>query len=240
MNIPIGIITDGLEMFLDAANPSSYNGGSTFLDLSGKNKNGTLFNGVGYSDGSLVFDGVNDYVSIQNGGNIGSYPMPEHVDLYGFIGTIIFIAKGVGPVISNERTNGVNCGDAGIVINADGTVSFTADSSNNPPYVFTSKSNLSANISSFNFYANSVKVPSQANTLFNRICINGNFEDKDRRIDATSGYNYNTIDIGRWRNYNYGTSMFSGNISVVLKYSKILTDVEILQTYNFFKSRYGF
>ena len=62
------IVTDGLVLALDAANTKSYPGsGTTWYDLSGNGNNGTLVNGVGYSgadNGSLVFDGVNDYVTV--------------------------------------------------------------------------------------------------------------------------------------------------------------------------------
>jgi hypothetical protein len=61
-------VTDGLVLHLDAGNPASYPGsGTTWTDLSGNNNNGTLINGPTYSSdngGSIVFDGVNDYVSI--------------------------------------------------------------------------------------------------------------------------------------------------------------------------------
>jgi hypothetical protein len=61
------IVRDGLVLHLDAANPKSYPGtGTVWTDLSGRGNNGTLVNGVGYdtaNNGSMVFDGVNDYVS---------------------------------------------------------------------------------------------------------------------------------------------------------------------------------
>jgi hypothetical protein len=64
------IVTDGLVLHLDAANRKSYPGsGTSWNDLSGNGNNGTLVNGVGYNSGnlgSLVFDGVNDYVRILN------------------------------------------------------------------------------------------------------------------------------------------------------------------------------
>ena len=68
------IVTDGLVLALDAANPKSYPGsGTTWTDLSGRGNTGTLTNGPTYSStngGSIVFDGSNDYVdlgtSIQN------------------------------------------------------------------------------------------------------------------------------------------------------------------------------
>jgi hypothetical protein len=56
----------GLVLALDAANSKSYPGsGTTWTDLSGNGNTGTLTNGPTYSGangGSLVFDGVNDYV----------------------------------------------------------------------------------------------------------------------------------------------------------------------------------
>jgi hypothetical protein len=62
------IVTSGLVLCLDAANPKSYPGsGTTWTDLSGRGNNGTLVNGVGYNSsnlGSLSFDGVNDYSNL--------------------------------------------------------------------------------------------------------------------------------------------------------------------------------
>lgn len=59
------IVTNGLVLCLDAANVKSYPGtGSTWYDLSGNGNNGTLVNGSTYSNGTIVFDGVNDGVSL--------------------------------------------------------------------------------------------------------------------------------------------------------------------------------
>ena len=66
-NIPT-IITSGLVLNLDAGNAASYPGsGTVWTDLSGNGYSGTLTNGVGYdsaNQGSLVFDGSNDYVDL--------------------------------------------------------------------------------------------------------------------------------------------------------------------------------
>jgi len=62
------IVKDGLVLWLDAGKTTSYGGdGTTWRDLSGKGNNGTLTNGVGFTadeGGSLIFDGVNDYISL--------------------------------------------------------------------------------------------------------------------------------------------------------------------------------
>jgi hypothetical protein len=64
------IITNGLVLALDAGNTKSYvSGSTTWFDKSGRGNNGTLINGVGYTssfNGSLVFDGTDDYVVVNN------------------------------------------------------------------------------------------------------------------------------------------------------------------------------
>ena len=64
------IVTDGLVLCLDAANPRSYPGsGTSWLDLSGNNRTGTLTNGptfISNNGGIIDFDGTNDYIEINN------------------------------------------------------------------------------------------------------------------------------------------------------------------------------
>ena len=65
---PGNIVTNGLVLYLDAANYLSYTSGSTiWRDLSSSNVSGSLINGSTFSStnvGSIVFDGVDDYASI--------------------------------------------------------------------------------------------------------------------------------------------------------------------------------
>ena len=60
------IVTDGLVLALDAANPRSYvSGSSTWNDLSGNNNSGSLVNGPTFSsanNGSFTFNGSTQYV----------------------------------------------------------------------------------------------------------------------------------------------------------------------------------
>jgi hypothetical protein len=67
-------VRSGLVLHLDAANPKSYTGsGTTWKDLSGQGNNSILVNGVGYTtsnNGSMVFDGANDYATISRPSSI--------------------------------------------------------------------------------------------------------------------------------------------------------------------------
>lgn len=62
------IVTNGLVLYLDAANRQSYTSGSTtWSDMSGNRNSGSLVNGPTFDNingGSIVFDGVNDYVRL--------------------------------------------------------------------------------------------------------------------------------------------------------------------------------
>ena len=61
------IVTDGLVLYLDAANTKSYvSGSTTWTDISRGGNNGTLVNGPTFStsgSGAIRFDGVDDYVT---------------------------------------------------------------------------------------------------------------------------------------------------------------------------------
>lgn len=68
----------GLVLRLDAGNiasyPSPFNG-TDWIDLSENGNNSTLINGVGYNssnNGSLIFDGINDYANVGNNTNLNA------------------------------------------------------------------------------------------------------------------------------------------------------------------------
>lgn len=64
------LVTDGLVLYLDAANTKSYTSGSTIWnDLTINGINGTLINGPIFNNqnmGGIIFDGGNDYINFGN------------------------------------------------------------------------------------------------------------------------------------------------------------------------------
>jgi hypothetical protein len=71
------MVTDGLVLYLDAANTKSYISGSTIWnDISTGGNNGSLTNGPTFNNGnggSIVFDGTNDYVNLGSTLNFSNY-----------------------------------------------------------------------------------------------------------------------------------------------------------------------
>ena len=74
------VVQDGLVLYLDAANRSSYPGsGTVWNDLTINNNSGSLINGPTFNSdnlGSIVFDGVDDYADMgvnSKGSNTSSY-----------------------------------------------------------------------------------------------------------------------------------------------------------------------
>lgn len=99
-----GIVTKGLVLYYDVNEPVCYSSGRTDIqDLSRNGNTGTLVNGVGYSannGGSLVFDGIDDYLTVTLPGNYSntagfSTSFWEYVDSYS--GFILNFTFGVSP-----------------------------------------------------------------------------------------------------------------------------------------------
>ena len=68
-----GIVTDGLVLYVDAANRKCYSGvGLTGSDLSTVNNTIQLINGITFSgtSNSFVFDGFNDYINCGNNASL--------------------------------------------------------------------------------------------------------------------------------------------------------------------------
>lgn len=70
------IVTDGLVMYLDAANPSSYpRAGTTWTDISGNNNSGSLINSPTFdstSGGNITLDGISQYIENSNLRTVGA------------------------------------------------------------------------------------------------------------------------------------------------------------------------
>jgi hypothetical protein len=231
------IVNNGLVLALDAANTKSYPGtGTTWTDLSGNSNTGTLTNGPTYSsanNGSIVFDGVNDYTQfgdILNLGtnnltiNIWARPTALAVNNYNFI-----VSKSLAGAQNYRYAfgffNGLMTqfiqGNGGSDVEPRGSTPVSLNTWSMFTFVVTRNSSV---------------------TMY----LNGNLETLtgSSTVSQWNGLNFQSSNPFRVGSYtainNSGVSLpFSGNISNVQVYFRSLTQAEITQNFNALRGRYG-
>jgi len=227
------IVTDGLVLHLDAANTKSYPGsGTTWNDLSRGGNNGTLTNGPTYSTangGSIVFDGVNDFV-----GSFTSLNLLNNITVqcwFSFInipsGTSFRGIVGDWNTVDNTRSWLLT------KFNTNNTISFflnsTGISSTNIP---TGQKNINSTtliVPNVKYYASGVY---NGNTM--SIYVNGVLEN-------STNYSSNIFQGTLLRLGNFSNTGFFSNSNIYQTsiYNRALTPQEILQNYNATKTRFG-
>jgi len=221
------IITNGLVLNLDAANPRSFLpppfNTDTWVDLSGNNNNGTLINGPAYNSangGSIVFDGTNDYGRITYNSNFNLSNTDYTFEVWGNVANF-----SSGNIFLSKDTYGANfdwCLQAQTstiirFLTAGASVSITATvpaMSINRWYHF-----VMTNIS---------------NVL--RIYLNGTLYRTQAVTTTNASQSFVTIGCAGW---NLPNSFTNGKISIARIYRKGLTDSEILQNFNATRARFG-
>jgi hypothetical protein len=207
------IVENGLVLALDAGNSKSYPSpftGTTWTDLSGNGRTGTLQNTPTYSSangGTLVFDGTNQYV------NIISPAITNQAVTY------------AGWVYSTETTstykNFIETRTQKPMIwwNTSGRIEFDANDftttlvyRNQWVYVALSKP---SGTSSPSYYVNGVLVGTGPNPY---------------PVPA---------ETPTWLNREGGVGSWKGNCSIIQVYNRALTAGEIAQNYNATRSRYS-
>jgi hypothetical protein len=222
------IVRDGLVLYLDAANIKSYPGSGTIaFDLSNKNNNGTLINGVGYDNanlGSLVFDGINDYV--QTPTSIGA-------DLTGnFTFGVWAIRLGnsttaIGGLVGNLWHTSFTGASIYFLNNNTSVVVQTADGTTRTSYTLTNP------VSNLN-WANYVLIN---NAGMVSVYVNGILIDS--RVRNISPSSTRPITIGRWAGSYLSEYVLNGKISNTQVYNKALTEAEVKQNFEALRGRYG-
>jgi hypothetical protein len=225
------LVTDGLVLALDAANTVSYPGsGTTWTDLSGSGI-GTLTNGPTFNSdnfGSLVFDGVNDYIqasesNIFNNFSYDIWCLPEATheiesESTSATGGTSGQRYVIGPqfVASPAAGSGISVGTNGISV-------YEHSAGYMPPLLVHSVTINSPAHIVVNYTS---KVPS--------LYLNGSFI-KNGLTSPRTNVKMCTDRIG-----NDGSSygFFLGKIYSTKFYNRALTATEITQNYNALKSRY--
>lgn len=214
--------TDGLVLYLDAGNITSYSGsGTTWTDLSGNSNTGTLTNGPTYSSankGIITFDGTNDYVNINSSNSLLSAAQGT-VSVWFKYNSISANGNSViSKIDSVGSNNGYNIYLYNNTIAGEIKVSNTAygvgaSVSSSIWYNFTMTYSSNGFISS---YINGIKLGTYSLPSFS----------------MTS----QALKIGAGNDTYWG--YFNGSVSNVQIYTKILTDTEVLKNYNIFAPRF--
>jgi len=218
----IPIVTNGLVLNLDAANVKSYpRSGTTWSDLSGNRNTGSLVNGPTFSSdsgGSIVFDGVDDYVSCGNSNT-----------LQVTIGTISVWMKTTNP----------GSGYRAIIVKQYSWGLYTKDSVL-MTYDFGSAQDRSTgiNIADGNWKNVSMTFTETIGSPFNNaiIYLNGN-----SIFTASVKFLNNTLEVqlGSGGESGGSTQLLNGTIAAAYVYNRTLSPQEVLQNYNAQKSRFG-
>jgi len=221
------IVTDGLVLYLDAANSKSYvSGSTTWNDISRSGINGTLVNGptfTGSNGGAIVFDGSNDSVNLNNnfsGSTENNVTVEALVWLNVSQNTKIFTANYTQ--INNPTGFGLGI----------------SDSNNNIVKWFTGNLGTTNTIFSTTTLANQqyYHAVGTYDGSIKRLYINGILEAS---ASVNNGINNTatTASVGYLRYTN--TQYFNGRIAITKIYNRALTAQEVLQNYNATKTRFG-
>lgn len=234
------IVTDGLVLYLDAANTKSYPGsGTTWFDLSGNNNHFTLYNGPTHANNVITLDGTNDYISSINNLNL-SNTNAVTVLLY-----IKATTYGTSVKLLYELSTNFNS-------RTDSFVAAFSDNSVGQDYQVLAalKGNVNYNIVSYNktmlndlqWHHHSI-IHDTTQTI-TEVLMYGNGQPGPIVQNPVTGYSANnTNNFGNQPFYigsRAGTAYFAPmSIGSVQIYNRALSLTEIQQNYNSTKTRFG-
>ena len=227
------IVTNGLVLNLDCGNRLSYpTSGTTWTDLSGFANNGTLTNGPTYNPnnlGSIVFDGVDDYSLISN------------TNLLTFGNNSFSINFWMRPInfLTGYKT---------ILSNYD---SYSSDYASYFYCAIFNGSGLGFNgeltilDSTGNWYAGIPRVSLVNNEWVNIVITRTEniitiYKNTSPTVGSgTSNLNFSGIRSTKIFGGISSIGSTQGNLSTIQIYNRALSQSEVLQNYNAYKSRFG-
>ena len=217
------IVENGLVLALDAGNSKSYPGsGTTWTDLSGNGRNGTLSaTGTGYNaanGGSITFDGTDDFVQCS--------------------GSLTLTAATFMVWIRRNGTQDLSDG----ILFSRGTnvtgINFSAITNNQLGYHWNAAPNTYSwasglTIPNLEWSMCVVSVTSTAATAY--LYQSSGLTTAVNTVDHSIA----TLDDIKIGQDDFGGRFFNGNIAQALIYNRALTAGEITQNFNATRSRYS-
>ena len=217
------VVTDGLVLYLDAANTRSYPGvGTTWSDLSRSRNNGILTNGPTFNSGnggSIVFGGTNGYIKP---------PASTTLQLTNFTlsSWVRINVQNINQYIIDTSTSLANGLGYSYRIKTDNKIRFWAYDANNA---------LDSNATILSNMWYNILVTYNNTSKLQSIYINGVFD--------ISNNHTNTFVVSTVTNLQIGGSLvlggyINGNIAQTSIYNRTLSASEVLQNYNTTKTRF--
>ena len=231
------MVTDGLVLYLDAANTKSYPGsGTTWTDLSPSISSGSLTNGPTFSsdvNGSIRFVGTNDYIPTNF---FGTY---QRITLSAWVNKI---STSAGAHIIGKNYFFATSTNSWPCVLAAGDVGASISISNGSAYSITQ--GVNGGSAGGNFTGSWNHIVGTYDGLVISFYVNG-------FLTATQSYsgiiNYSGSlnlpwTIGRPAGYNGGGTNFywaTGSIAIAQIYNRALSATEILQNFEATRERFG-
>jgi hypothetical protein len=230
------IATQGLVLNLDAAIKGSYPGtGITWTDVSNNGNNGTLTNGPTFSSadyGSIVFDGTDDYITgsvINATTELSVFCFRNPKQRTGSVYPSLISKWDAVPGDNRSWTVGIDSANSKeyVIVSFDGTYSSTTikryEITGSVPYNTWTQIGFTFNNGVFTPYRNGAPAQYTAS-------LNGTFTSI---YTSSKGYNLGYSRDGIFDLY------YSGSIGNAQIYNQSLTQFQVWQNFNAYKSRYG-
>jgi len=227
------VVTDGLVLYVDAANRKSYPGtGTLWTNLVNSSLSTSLYNGVSFSTasiGTMVMDGTDDYIAGPSANDFGGLS-EQALEIW-------VKSSGLGP---GKSIGGLICPDYGQIsyIAPDGNIVYylySTDAGYPGTYV------ISIGTSGVNIFDNQ---------WHHIICTRGSagcniYVDGVSRVSAAGGNTWSGANIWSGMATQIGNNPNNvyynllGSIGLVRIYKKYLSQAEVTQNFNALRTRFG-
>ena len=213
------VVTNGLVLYLDAANRKSYPGtGTAWTDLLQNGVNGTLTNGPTFTStngGAIVFDGVDDYVIVTPPTSYSEY-------------TVQFFCKWISSVGVSERLFGCDAFGTYTIFNPY-DVGFHYNPLGGSPPSVTLASGVNIGFGTW------CQVAVTVSTLSSNVVIYVNGIARNSWSTLPAANLSANIFIGK-QNTLYGANCQFANFQL---YNRAITAAEVTQNFNALRTRFG-
>ena len=230
------IINDGLVLYLDAANPTSYvSGSTTWNNLIDVVTTASLFNGSTFNssnNGSIQFDGTDGYADISNAITLATpygdedWSFNVWFKLDGDTGTYQDILSSMNVALTDWWQLQINY--------TIGTIRFAADDGSNPLVDLT----ISASLTNWN----NISVTRDKSSDEFKLYHNGSYKltstDADTTVDSGDELLIGAVWGAGGPNSTPKRYFTNGRVAIFQIYDKELSAAEIKQNYNTMKSRF--